>query len=164
MPQFVIYPHAALSKRAEPRPVDERMVQAGIALLAAAQEVNAYGLAAAHLGLDEPVAVVSFAVDANRRDYRLLYNPQVSGLSDETSIGPEGSVSMPGIEAPVKRAIWADITYDDAEGQHHAERVENFVARIAQHEIDQVNGLFFIRRLSAVKRDIAIRKFQKASS
>lgn len=164
MPQFVIYPHAALNKRAEPRPVDGRMVQAGVALLAAAQEVKAYGLAAAHLGLDEPVAVVSFSIDANQRDYRLLYNPQVLALADETSVGPEGSVSMPAIEAPVKRAVWADLAYDDVEGKRRSERVEGFVARVAQHEIDQVNGLFFLRRLSPVKRDIAIRKFHKATS
>ena len=162
MPLFVIYPHAALNRRAEPRPIDERMLQAGAALLSAAQEVNAYGLAAAHLGLDEPIAVVSFATDASQRDYRLLYNPQLLALADKTSIGPEGSVSMPEIEAPVKRAVWADIAYDDAQGTRRSERVERFVSRIAQHEIDQVNGLFFLRRLSPVKRDIAIRKFQKA--
>lgn len=164
MPPFVIYPHAALNRRAEPRPVDARMLDAGAALLAAAQEVKAYGLAAAHLGLDEPLAVVSFAMDKDQRDYRLLYNPQVLGVADEASLGPEGSVSMPGIEAPVARAVWADIAYDAADGQRRAERVEGFVARIAQHEIDQVNGLFFLRRVSPVKRDIAIRKFRKSVS
>jgi peptide deformylase len=161
VPPFVIYPHAALSLAAKPRPVDAAMLEAGAALLAAAADVQAYGLAAAHLGLNEPLVVVSMA-DAGRRDYRLLYNPEIVLVSDDTEIAAEGSVSMPGIEAPVSRASWAEVAWDDETGQRHSERFEGFIARIAQHEIDQVNGLFFLRRLSSVKRDTAIRKFRKS--
>lgn len=164
MPQFVIYPHVALSIKAAPRPVDAAMLDAGAALLAAAQEVQAYGLAAAHLGLDQPLVVISTSADTARRDYRLLYNPQILRLSDETQIAPEGSVSMPGIEAPVKRSRWVDLAYDDANGERHSERFDDFVARVTQHEIDQMNGIFYLRRISLVKRDIAIRKFNKSLS
>lgn len=162
MPKFVIFPHAGLTLKAVPRPVDARMLEAGEALLAAAEEVQAYGLAAAHLGLNEPVVVISFAGDADPRDYRLLYNPEILRLSDETAAGPEGSVSMPGIQAPVMRSNWIEIAYDDAAGARHMHRMDGFVARIAQHEVDQVNGLFFTKRLSKVKRDIATRKFLKS--
>ncbi|SEQ39409.1 peptide deformylase [Devosia sp. YR412] len=162
MPGFVIFPHAALSLKAVPRPVDAAMLEAGAALLAAAQEVQAYGLAAAHLGLNEPVVVISFAGDADPRDYRLLYNPAILQLSDETEIGPEGSVSMPGIQAPVMRALRIELAYDDAQGQRRQVEMNGFVARIAQHEVDQVNGLFFTKRLSKVKRDMATRKFLKS--
>jgi peptide deformylase len=161
VPPFVIYPHAALCIKAAPRPVDAAMLAAGAALLAAAQEVQAYGLAAAHLGLDQPLVVISVSADTTRRDYRLLYNPEILRQSDETDIAPEGSVSMPGIEAPVKRSRRVDLTYDDANGQQHSDTVEHFVARVAQHEIDQMNGMFFLRRISLVKRDIAVRKYYK---
>lgn len=161
MPDFVIYPHAALSKKAEKRKPDASMLAAGSRLLAAAQAVEAYGLAAAHLGLDEPVVVISITDGRTRRDYRILYNPELLSLSAETEIGMEGSVSLPGIEVPVSRAIRAEIGYQDAEGQPQAMQLEGFVARVAQHEIDQVDGLFFLRRVSSVKRDTALRKFQK---
>ncbi|MDB5615740.1 MAG: Peptide deformylase [Devosia sp.] len=162
MPDFVIYPHVALSVKAMPRAVDAAMLAAGADLLAAAQKVQAYGLAAAHLGLDQPLVVISTSGDTTKREYCLLFNPEILQMSDETDVAPEGSVSMPGIEAPVKRSRWVELAFDDADGQRNTQRFERFVARVAQHEIDQMNGLFFLRRISTVKRDIAIRKFRKS--
>lgn len=138
------------------------MRAAGAALLAAATQVNAYGLAAAHLGLDEPLVIVSVASDGQGRDYRILYNPQVTALGSEAAIGPEGSVSMPGIEVPVERATALDLVHDDADGQSRSLHLEGFAARVAQHEIDQMNGIFFLSRISRLKRDTAIRKFEKS--
>ncbi|MBU1335063.1 MAG: peptide deformylase [Alphaproteobacteria bacterium] len=163
MGEFVIYPDAALSRKATPRPVDARMLEAGARLLAAAEGVHAYGLAAAHLGLDEPLVVISIAPATAPRDYRVLYNPKVIDLAPESETGMEGSVSLPGIEVPVVRSTWTVLAHDDAAGQSQNLRVEGFVARVAQHEIDQMNGLFFLRRVSSVKRDLALRKFRKTT-
>ena len=164
MSDFVTYPHELLTQKALHRPVDADMLAAGADLLAAVERAQAYGLAAAHIGLIQPVVVISVTADTSQRDYRLLYNPQIVQLARDEVIGMEGSVSFPGVEVPVKRAVWADIAYDDAEGQRQTERFDGFVARVAQHEVDQVNGMFFLRRVSPVKRDIAIRKFQKNRS
>lgn len=161
MPEFVTYPHAALSRKAVFRPVDADMLAAGAALLAAAQEVRAYGLAAAHLGLDEPVVVVSVAANPEQRDYRILYNPRISQFTDELIPGVEGSVSMPGIEVQIVRSTGVVVDYVDADGTKQNSRIEGFAARIAQHEIDQMNGVFFLERVSRLKRDMALRKFQK---
>ncbi|KFC72550.1 Peptide deformylase [Devosia sp. LC5] len=162
MPDFVVYPHAALNRVAAPRPVDSAMLQAGERLLAAAQEAQAYGLAAAHLGENEPLVVMSMASDPAQRDYRLLFNPEIVAVAEETASGPEGSVSMPGIEVAVQRPVWAEIAYDDASGARHVERLEGFVARIALHEIEQANGMFFLSRVSRLKRAAATRKFDKS--
>lgn len=162
MPDFIIHPHVLLRQAAPPRPVDATMIAAGEALLAAASEVSAYGLAAVHLGQLEPLVVVSVANDPTLRDYRILYNPEVVAVADETAVGAEGSVSMPGIEAPVARAVWAEIAFDDATGARQTERFTGFVARVMQHEIDQMNGVFFLERVSRIKRDTALRKFAKS--
>lgn len=160
-PPFVIYPHPALSRKALARPLDEPMIKAGAALLKAAEAVRAYGLAAAHLGLDEPIAVVSFATNPQERDYRLLFNPRIVELAEEVETGTEGSVSLPGIEVPVQRPVRAVIGFQDAEGREQVERLEGFVARVAQHEIEQVEGIFFLRRVSSTRRDAALRRFRK---
>ena len=68
------------------------MLAAGEALRDAAREVQAYGLAAAHLGKAEPLVVLSIAGQAEERDYRILYNPEVILTADETAFGAEGSV------------------------------------------------------------------------
>lgn len=162
MPDFVIWPHPALTRPAPPRPVDAAMRAAGARLQAAAEEVHAYGLAAAHLGLAEPLVVVSLAADGQGRDYRVLFNPRIVAFGPQVAMGAEGSVSMPGIEAPVERATAIDLAFDDADGLRHSLHLEGFPARVAQHEIDQMNGVFFLGRLSRLKRDTAIRKFEKS--
>lgn len=162
MPDFVIYPHSALSTFAKRRPLDAAMRAAGEQLLAAAIDVQAYGLAAAHIGLVEPVVVVSVAPDPAQRDYRVMFSPRASAVASALVSGMEGSVSMPGIEVPVSRPVWAEIVYETAEDETQTLRLEGFAARVALHEIDQMEGIFFLNRLSRLKRDTAIRKFEKS--
>lgn len=138
------------------------MLAAGTRLLAAAAQARAYGLAGAHLGLVEPVIVVSVAADQAERDYRVMYNPRAVVVAGDLASGTEGSVSMPGIEVAVLRPIWAEIAYQTAEGQEQAVRLEGFPARVALHELDQMEGQFFLSRVSRVKRDAAIRRFGKS--
>jgi peptide deformylase len=159
---FVTYPDAMLTKPAVSRPVDAAMLAAGEALRDAAREVQAYGLAAAHLGKAEPLVVLSIAGQGKERDYRILYNPEVILTADETAFGAEGSVSMPSIEVPVERPIWAEIAFDNADGGRETMRFEGFVARVVLHEIDQMNGVFFLARISRLKRETAIRKYEKS--
>ena len=158
---FVRFPHPALATAASPRPVDRVMRAAGEQLLAAAEAARAYGLAAAHIGLDEPVVVVSVADDISRRDYRVMFNPRVVATGTEVEMGTEGSVSLPGIEVAISRPVWAVIAYDTAVGEVMTERVEGFVARCCLHEIEQMNGVFFLSRLSRLKRDAVLRRFKK---
>jgi len=163
MAGFVLYPDPLLQLTAVSRPVDAAMREAGTELSAAAASVEAYGLAAAHIGRVEPVVVVSLAAPGMARDYRLLFNPVVLAMSSERAFGPEGSVSMPHIEVPIERALWVEIEFDTDAGAPQTLRLEGFAARVAQHEIDQVNGIFFLNRLSRLKRDTAIRKFHKSA-
>lgn len=134
----------------------------GARLRAAAEAANAYGLAAVHIGAVAPVAVISIATDPEKRDYLVLYNPEVLWLGDETEEGPEGSVSVPGLQVPVLRASRVRIAYDDETGARQELALAALPARIAQHEIDQVNGTFFLDRLSRLKRDMAIKRWKKS--
>jgi len=162
-PEFVHFPDPRLGAAANARPVDADLLATGERLLAAARRVNAYGLAAAHLGLVEPVAVVSIAVP-EARDYRVLYNPVVISTGGAETSGHEGSVSMPGIEVAISRPSTAQIAFDDTTGTRQVLDLTGFAARVAQHEIDQVNGLFFLDHLSRLKRDAAVRRFAKVQA
>ena len=161
VPDFIRYPNPLLSQPAILRPVDEAMLVCGAQLLAAAREVQAYGLAATHIGQLEPVIVASLATSPSERDYRLFYNPRITAFSPDSVTAAEGSVSMPGIEVPVARASWIELAYDDADGETSSDRFDGFAARIIQHETDQMNGVFFLSRVSRLKRDTALRKFAK---
>ena len=159
---FITYPDARFSAAAKPQLVDANLLAIGQRLLAAAEAVRAYGLAAVHIGVVAPVVVISLG-DADARDYRVLYNPRILSLSAEQANGVEGSVSMPGIEVEISRAVSAEIGFDDEAGQGHTLDLTGFPARVAQHEIDQVNGVFFLSKLSRLKREAAIRRFGKLS-
>jgi len=115
-----------------------------------------------HIGAVAPVAVISVFTDPRKRDYLVLYNPEVLSLGGETAEGTEGSVSMPGLQVEVARPATARIGYDDETGTRHELDLEGLPARIAQHEIDQVNGVFFLDRLSRLKRDMAIKRWKKS--
>lgn len=162
MTEFVVYPAAVLSQAAQARPVDDALRSVGERLLQAAGGVSAYGLAAAHIGDAEPVVVISVGPDLSPRDYRLLFNPRVMRVADQQEIGTEGSVSLPGVEVPIERPVWAEIAFDDADGLPQCKIYEGFVARVVLHEIEQMNGSFFLTNLSRLKREAALRKFQKA--
>ncbi|GHA10763.1 peptide deformylase-like protein [Devosia pacifica] len=158
MAGFIAYPDPIFRQKAVPRPPDESLRQVGQRLLAAASEVKAYGLAAAHIGVCEPVIVMTFSSDPEKRDYQILYNPRVTMVSGEAVAAPEGSVSLPGLEAEINRHPVAEVEYDDETGGRHTDTLQDFVARVAQHEIDQVNGIFFLDKLSRLKRDRLLKR------
>jgi peptide deformylase len=161
---LVLYPDPRLRRPAAPRAVEPALLAIGDRLRRAAEAAAAYGLAAVHIGAVAPVVVVSVAVDPRQRDYRLLYNPAIVGLAAETATGTEGSVSLPGVEVEVARPVWAEIAYDDADGARQHLRLDGFAARVAQHEIDQMNGVFFLERVSRLKREMALKRFRKIAA
>jgi peptide deformylase len=139
--------------------VDEALRDIGNRLLAAAKDAKAYGLAAAHIGEVEPVVVISG--DPEGRDYLLLFNPKVTAVAPESEPGEEGSVALPGVRVEINRPIWAEVSYMDADGTSQVARFERFAARVAQHEIDQMNGMFFLGKLSRLKRDMVLKRARK---
>jgi peptide deformylase len=75
----------------------------------------------------------------------------------------EGSVSMPGVSDEVERHARVRISFQDLDGNLQTEESDGLRAVCHQHEIDQLDGLFWIRRLSRLKRERAIKRFEKIS-
>jgi len=73
----------------------------------------------------------------------------------------EGSVSMPGITEELERPRQVTLRFQDLTGAEREEIADNFHAVCIQHEIDQLDGIFWIKRLSKLKRDRLIRKWEK---
>jgi peptide deformylase len=159
---FIQYPDPRLAVKAEPAKVDAKLKAIGERLVAANAEAVAYGLAAAHLGEVAPVVVLNTAAEGEeeRKDV-LFYNPRVTSVADTTEMGPEASVCLPGAQIDLPRPVWAEIAYEDGEGKPQTIRLEGFQARVALHEIDQMNGIFFLNGLSKLKRDMMIKKSEK---
>lgn len=161
MADFIVYPDARLGEAAKPAPLDAELLAVGARLKAAAQDSGAWGLAGAHIGAVAPVIVVNLAAAGQGRDDVLLYNPVVMAVSAEIESGIEGSVSLPGIEAEIGRPAWAEVRFETEAGEE-VRRFEGFAARVVQHEIEQMNGRFFLANLSRLKRESLLRKAEKA--
>ncbi|MCA1524386.1 peptide deformylase [Bradyrhizobium yuanmingense] len=118
------------------------------------------GITAPHIGV--PLRVVVLELDA--KDGAQTYvNPEIIWASPEMIMHREGSVSMPGINDEVQRHARVRISYQDLDGSMHAEESDALRAVCHQHEIDQLDGMFWIQRLSRLKRERLVKKFEKMS-
>ena len=118
------------------------------------------GITAPHVGV--PLRVVVLELDA--KDGPQTYvNPKIEWASPEMILHREGSVSMPGINDEVQRHARVRISYWDVHGNIRSEESDGLRAVCHQHEIDQLDGIFWIQRLSRLKRDRLIKKFEKMS-
>jgi peptide deformylase len=116
------------------------------------------GITAPHIGILERVTVIELDRESGARTF---VNPEIIWYSDEKAAHTEGSVSMPGILEEVERPNAVHIRYQTLGGETIEEEADGFMAICLQHEIDQLNGIFWTQRLSRLKRDRAIKKFEK---
>ena len=139
--------------------MDDSLRAIGERLLSAARAASAYGLAAAHIGEVAPVVVISG--EAEPRVYTLMFNPVITASASDRVRGEEGSVSLPGVRVDVERPSWVEVTFQDEAGTRQVVRLDGFAARVAAHEIDQMNGIFFLDKLSRLKRDMVLKRWKK---
>ena len=93
---------------------------------------------------------------------RTYVNPMLDSVSREMIRHVEGSVSMPGATDEVTRPRSIRFRYRDAEGGMHEDVADNFLAICIQHEVDQLDGIFWLQRLSRLKRNRLVKKWEKA--
>lgn len=117
------------------------------------------GITAAHIGVDARVFVLELSKEDGLRVY---VNLEILESSKATIIHNEGSVSMPGAVEEVERPTSIRVRYQDLDGALHEETAEGFHAVCIQHETDQLNGIFWLQRLSRLKRERLVTKWKKA--
>lgn len=116
------------------------------------------GITAAHVGILERLTVIELDGAGSRRIY---VNPRIEWFSPTLQQHTEGSVSMPGVTDEVERPAGIRVTYQDLAGEHHSDAAEGLLSVCLQHEIDQLDGIFWIDRLSRLKRERIVKKFRK---
>jgi peptide deformylase len=117
------------------------------------------GITAPHVGIALRVVVLELEPD----DARTYVNPEIVWASSDMNVHREGSVSMPGVSDEVQRHARVRISFQDLDGNLRTEESDGLRAVCHQHEIDQLSGLFWIKRLSRLKRERAIKRFEKIS-
>ena len=157
--EIVKYPDAGLKAIAAPVTVfdnDLRMLTQD--LLDTVRAAPGIGITAPHIGVLTRVVVLELSGPGSAKTY---INPEITWASDEKIGHKEGSVSMPGVVDEVERHARIRIRYQNLDGNEHTEESDGLLAVCHQHEIDQLDGIFWIQRLSKLKRDRLIKRYQK---
>jgi peptide deformylase len=109
------------------------------------------GLAGPQIGVMERIFVWE-----TEEEHGAVINPRIVDRADETVIEEEGCLSLPGLAYPVERSVRVSIEGLDANGDPIELTVEDFKARIFQHEIDHLDGVLFIDRITPEERKEAL--------
>ncbi|WP_431202791.1 peptide deformylase [Bradyrhizobium betae] len=153
------YPDRRLALPARPvTAFDDALRELAADLLETMRAAPGIGITAPHIGV--PLRVVVLELDA-REGPRTYVNPEITWASPELIMHREGSVSMPGISDEVQRHARVRISYQDLDGTIQSEEPDGLRAVCHQHEIDQLDGMFWIQRLSRLKRERLVKRFEK---
>lgn len=90
-----------------------------------------------------------------------MINPEIMELSDEQVIMSEGCLSIPEQSHEIKRPKYLTIKYKNLNNEEQTLKASGWLARCIQHELDHLNGILYIRHLSRLKYDLAMKKVQK---
>jgi peptide deformylase len=121
------------------------------------------GLAAPQVGAALRLVVMdtSWNEEGGEKDPRVMVNPEIV-LREGTLSWTEGCLSVPDFQAEVERSARVVVRYTDLDGQPHEEDVSELRAVCFQHEIDHLDGILFIDRISRLKRSLYVQKRKKA--
>jgi peptide deformylase len=157
---IVSYPDKRLRAVAEPiTRFDSALQELGTDLLDTMHAAPGIGITAPHIGILKRLVVLELPTEPSPKFY---VNPEIVWASDEKNRHQEGSVSMPGVVDDVERHARIKIRYQDLSGTEQTEESEGLLAVCHQHEIDQLDGIFWIQRLSRLRRDRLIKRFEKS--
>lgn len=146
--------------REKTRPVtqfDAQLQQLIDDMIETMREANGVGLAAPQIGRPLKLAVIETLPEEDdegneidgTRDLFVIINPEIFWISKETTKGLEGCLSIPGYLGEVERADSIRVRGLDRHGRKFRLRFDDWDARIFQHEIDHLNGILYIDKLTA---------------
>ena len=118
------------------------------------------GLAAPQIGVSRRITVIDLSNKENPDDKIVLVNPEIVSREGR-QYAEEGCLSLPDIREKVSRAAKVKVRAQDLEGNCFEMEGTELLARAFQHEIDHLDGVLFLWRLSALKRDLILRKIRK---
>ena len=161
---IVKYPEPVLSQPGEPvNEFDDELRQLVADMFETMYSAQGIGLAAPQVGVSKRLTVIDVSMGKEAKDKLVLINPEV--ISSEGKLyEEEGCLSFPEIREKVVRAAKVRIRAQDEHGKWFEMDGEALLSRAFQHEIDHLDGVLFIFRMSPLKRNLNLRKIRKMQS
>ena len=159
--EIVKYPDPVLAKAGEPVTVfDEDLKTLVEEMFESMYAAHGIGLAAPQIGLSKRITVIDVSFKKNPEEKLVLINPEIIEREGQL-YEEEGCLSLPEIRDKVKRAAKVKVRAQNVKGEWFEMEGEELLSRAFQHEIDHLDGVLFIDRLSRLKKDLTIRKIKK---
>jgi peptide deformylase len=154
------YPDPVLRLKAqEVEDFDGDLAQLVERMIRLMQDARGVGLAATQVGILRRVVVLQAADDD---EPRVLVNPTIVDRSDEMEEDSEGCLSLQGVVVPVERSISLRVEARDADGAPVELELEGLAARVAQHEVDHLDGVLIVDRTTPEGRREALAILRQA--
>ena len=159
------YGSSVLRKKSESvKKITPELVELAQNMLETMYKANGVGLAAPQIGKNIRLVVIDLAKDEEEHEPIILFNPEVEpeGGDNPLESGEEGCLSVPDIWANVSRPSHVHLTYTNEKGETIDMRnVTGKLARCVQHELDHLNGILFVDKISTADRAINESKLKK---
>jgi peptide deformylase len=160
---IIVAPDPRLKVKCKPvAKVDAKVARLMDNMLETMYAAPGIGLAAPQVGIAQRVIVVDTAKDGDKPNPLAMANPELTWVSDEDAVFNEGCLSLPEHYADVVRPKAIKVRYLDHENEIRELEAEGVLATCIQHEMDHLEGILFVDHLTALKRNIILRKLLKA--
>ena len=159
--EVVKYPDPVLAKAGAPVTVfDAKLKTLVDEMFESMYAAQGIGLAAPQISISQRLTVIDCSFKKNPEEKIVLINPEIIDREGK-QVEEEGCLSLPDIREKVQRAAWVKVKAQNVDGEWFEVEGEELLARAMQHEIDHLDGVLFIDRLSRLKRDLVLRKIKK---
>ncbi len=159
--EVVKYPDPVLAQRGEEVTVfDAKLKKLVEEMFESMYVAQGIGLAAPQINISKRITVIDVSFKKNPKDKIVLINPEIIDRNGK-QLEEEGCLSLPDIREKVSRAEWVKVRAQDADGKTFEIEGTELFGRCMQHEIDHLDGILFIDRLSRLKRELVLRKIKK---
>jgi peptide deformylase len=160
-----IYGNHGLRKKSEPiAEITPELVELAHNMLETMYKANGVGLAAPQIGKNIRLVVIDLSKEEDERDPIILFNPEVEPEAHDNPLvsDEEGCLSVPDIWANVSRPTFVHLKYTNEKGEViDLHNVSGKLARCAQHELDHLNGILFVDKISFSDRAINASKLKR---
>ena len=156
---ILTYPNPLIRKKSgNVESIDDDIITTSAAMAEAMYRAKGVGLAAPQVGILKKIITIDIG-----EGLVTLINPRIT-LFEGTEKSEEGCLCLPKLTVDVKRHSKVQVKGYDLSGKEITFDAEELLARAFQHEIDHLDGLLIIDRLSRLKRDLALRKYRKLNA
>lgn len=147
------------------KPVDEDDLGAGLETIVSdmfetMRDARGVGLAAPQVGISKRFFVMDVPDEEGKSNPLTFINPEIVRVEGE-QIGDEGCLSFPGLYQAVKREMRVIVRAQDIGGNQIEHDLTDLAARCVLHETDHCEGIVFLDRMTALKREMAKRKIKR---